>query len=33
MGPVIVAGRELLERGTFDWLGGMPADLGQLLRG
>ena len=33
MGPVIAAGRELLERGTFSWLSGMPADLDRLLRG
>jgi 2-methylisocitrate lyase-like PEP mutase family enzyme len=33
MGPVIAAGRELLERGTFGWLAGMPADLDRLLQG
>jgi 2-methylisocitrate lyase-like PEP mutase family enzyme len=33
MGPVIAAGRELLEHGTFGWLAGMPDDLDQLLGG
>lgn len=33
MGPVIAAGKELLEQGTFDWLAGIPADLRQLLQG
>jgi 2-methylisocitrate lyase-like PEP mutase family enzyme len=32
MGPVIAAGRELLERGTFGWLAGLPADLDRLLQ-
>ncbi len=33
MGPVISAGRELLNEGTFGWMAGMPADLNQLLTG
>ncbi len=27
LGPVIDAGREMLERGTFGWLAAMPSDL------
>ena len=33
LGPVIAAGRDLLERGTFDWVSGIPTDLRQLLQG
>jgi 2-methylisocitrate lyase-like PEP mutase family enzyme len=33
MAPVIDAGRELLERGTFGWLGALPPDLKQLMKG
>lgn len=32
LGPVIAAGRELLERGTFDWVSGIPTDLERLMR-
>lgn len=30
LGPVIDAGRELLQHGTFDWLAGMPRGLNEL---
>lgn len=33
MGPVINAGRELLDAGTFTWMSGMPRDLGKLMGG
>jgi 2-methylisocitrate lyase-like PEP mutase family enzyme len=33
LGPVIAAGRELLEQGTFGWLAGVPAGLQQLMQG
>jgi len=33
LGPVIDAGREMLEAGTFGWTGRMPRDLGRLLGG
>ncbi len=33
MGPVIEAGREMLESGTFGWMGRMPRDLAKLLGG
>lgn len=33
LAPVIAAGRELLEHGTFDWLAGLPRDLDKLRRG
>ena len=33
MAPVIAAGRELLERGTFGWLAALPDDLDHLLKG
>lgn len=33
MGPVIEAGREMLESGTFGWMGRMPRDLATLLAG
>jgi len=33
LAPVIAAGRELLEKGTFGWLAGIPRDLDQLRRG
>jgi 2-methylisocitrate lyase-like PEP mutase family enzyme len=32
MGPVIDAGREMLERGTFGWLAAMPSDLSCLMK-
>lgn len=32
LGPVVAAGRELLERGTFDWVSGIPADLQRLMQ-
>jgi 2-methylisocitrate lyase-like PEP mutase family enzyme len=32
MGPVIDAGREMLERGTFGWLAAMPSDLSRLMK-
>jgi 2-methylisocitrate lyase-like PEP mutase family enzyme len=33
LGPVIAAGRELLEQGTFGWLAGMPRGLQRLMQG
>lgn len=33
MAPVIAAGREMLEQGTFSWTAGMPRDLRELLKG
>jgi 2-methylisocitrate lyase-like PEP mutase family enzyme len=33
MGPVIEAGREMLDAGTFTWLSRMPRDLAELLGG
>jgi 2-methylisocitrate lyase-like PEP mutase family enzyme len=32
MAPVIDAGREMLERGTFEWLAAMPSDLSRLMK-
>lgn len=33
MAPVIEAGREMQDAGTFGWLQGMPRDLSRLLSG